>query len=361
MLTKLKKWVLPGLVFQSVVIAGGYGTGREIAEFFLSRGPLGGLLAMVLVSTVIWSAVNMASFEFARVFRRYDYRTFFKTLLGPAWVSFEVLYVIQLVIVLAVIAAAAGTMLRETFNLPYAVGVVGITAAVGFLVFRGSETIERVLTGWSVVLYGTYLVFFVWGFSRFGAAIADALSQPIAGAGWIVGGVQYAGYNLAVVPAVLFAVRHAETRRDALIAGALSGPIAIIPGVLFYLVMVGQYPAVVGQAVPANFLLAALGSRGLTIVFQVVLFGTLIETGAGMIHAVNERLASAYRDRGRDLPRFLRPVAAVGLLALAAGLSRFGLIDLIAKGYGTLTWAFIAVFVIPVLTWGVWKIRAAKP
>jgi len=218
-----------------------------------------------------------------------------------------------------------------------------------------------VLTGWSVVLYGTYLVFFVWGFSRFGAAIADALSQPIAGAGWIVGGVQYAGYNLAVVPAVLFAVRHAETRRDALIAGALSGPIAIIPGVLFYLVMVGQYPAVVGQAVPANFLLAALGSRGLTIVFQVVLFGTLIETGAGMIHAVNERLASAYRDRGRDLPRFLRPVAAVGLLALAAGLSRFGLIDLIAKGYGTLTWAFIAVFVIPVLTWGVWKIRAAKP
>jgi hypothetical protein len=27
-----KKYLLPGLVFQSVVIAGGYGTGRELAD-----------------------------------------------------------------------------------------------------------------------------------------------------------------------------------------------------------------------------------------------------------------------------------------------------------------------------------------
>ncbi|MFB3110994.1 MAG: hypothetical protein ACE10G_03075, partial [Gemmatimonadales bacterium] len=60
-----KRYFLPGFVFQSVVIAGGYGTGRELAEFLLTRGPLGGLLSMVLVSTVIWSAVAAASFELA--------------------------------------------------------------------------------------------------------------------------------------------------------------------------------------------------------------------------------------------------------------------------------------------------------
>ena len=37
---------------------------------------------------------------------------------------------------------------------------------------------------------------------------------------------------------------------------------------------------------------------------------------------------------------------------------RIGLIDLIARGYGTLTLGFIAVYVIPVLTLGVWRIRA---
>ena len=37
-------------------------------------------------------------------------------------------------------------------------------------------------------------------------------------------------------------------------------------------------------------------------------------------------------------------------------LAQFGLIDLIARGYGTLTWLFLAVFVVPVLTRGVWKV-----
>ena len=34
-----------------------------------------------------------------------------------------------------------------------------------------------------------------------------------------------------------------------------------------------------------------------------------------------------------------------------------GLIGLIARGYGTLTWLFLIVFVIPILTWGVVLIR----
>ena len=53
-----QRYLLPGFVFQSVVIAGGYGTGRELVEFFLTQGPLGGLLAMLLVSTV--SAMTLA-------------------------------------------------------------------------------------------------------------------------------------------------------------------------------------------------------------------------------------------------------------------------------------------------------------
>ena len=58
-----KRYLLPGFAFQSVVIAGGYGTGRELTEFFLTIGPLDGLVAMVLVSTIVWSAVAAASFE----------------------------------------------------------------------------------------------------------------------------------------------------------------------------------------------------------------------------------------------------------------------------------------------------------
>ena len=49
-----KRLLLPGLGFKAVVIGGGYATGRELAEFFLSAGPRGGLLA-ILLATILFS------------------------------------------------------------------------------------------------------------------------------------------------------------------------------------------------------------------------------------------------------------------------------------------------------------------
>lgn len=352
--------LLPGFVFQSVVIAGGYGTGRELVEFFLTLGPAGGLLAM-LVATLTWSAVCAVSFEFARVVRGFDYRRFFQELLGPGWVLFEIGYVALLAVVLAVIAAAAGSMLRETFGLPYAAGVLGIIAVVGWLVFAGSRVIERAMAFWSFVLYAVYVVFFVWSL-RQSAGTGASLAVTAAPSGWVVGGLKYAAYNVAVIPAVLFTIRHAGSRTDAVTAGMLAGPIAMIPGLLFYLAMVPHYPAIVDRTVPTLYLLGLLDARWFLIVYQVMLFGTLIETGTGMIHAVNERVASAFAERNRSLPRWFRPAVAVALLLAATGLARFGLVALIARGYGTLTWAFLAVFVVPVLTWGVWRLsRLPQP
>ncbi len=125
-----KKYLLPGFVFQSVVIAGGYGTGREIIEYFLSYGPVGGILGMLLVTTVMWSICLAVTFEFSRKFQAYDYRTFFKILLGRFWFIFEIMYFILLFIVLAVIGSAAGVLLRDNFGLPYLFGALFMLAAV---------------------------------------------------------------------------------------------------------------------------------------------------------------------------------------------------------------------------------------
>jgi uncharacterized membrane protein YkvI len=353
-----RRYLLPGLVFQSVVIAGGYGTGRELVEFFLTQGPLGGLLG-IAVTTLIWSAVSMVTFELARLWGTFDYRHFFKNLLGSWWWTFEVCYVGLLLIILAVVAAASGAIMEETFGLNYWIGVVGVMAAVGALVFGGNKAIERFFAAWSVALYALYLVFFVWCLQRFGGDISTNLSSASPGDGWLWAGLSYAGYNLAVIPPVLATLRLHETRRETFTAGALAGPLAMIPGLLFFLCTVGQYPAILDARVPANVLLELLGSRAFQVAFQVVLFGTLVETGAGLIHAFNERISGLREDRQEKLHRWMRPAVAVGLLVLGTGISRFGLIDLIARGYGTLTVGFIVVYVVPVLTLGVWRIRTA--
>ncbi|WP_419949059.1 hypothetical protein [Candidatus Palauibacter sp.] len=357
-----RRYLLPGFVFQSIIIAGGYGTGRELVEFFLRFGPVGGLLGMLLPATILVSLTSMASFEFVRVFGTYDYRTFFQGLLGRGWVIYEIGYLCAVLLLLAVIGAAAGSFLLETFDLPFAVGVTGLLVAIGFLVFKGTETIERFFSGWSFLLYGVYLVFFAWSIARFGDGIGAAFTsgearEGWARDGWALSGFRYGVLQVSLLPAMLFATRHIGKRREALWAGALTGPIAIIPAVLFLVAMAGQYPGIVDRPVPANHLLELLGSRGFQIAFQVVLFGTLIESGAGVIHAFNERVAGVFAARKARMPPAMRPAVAIVLLIVASLLSRFGIIDLIATGYGALSWAFLFIFVLPLFTIGLVRLR----
>jgi uncharacterized membrane protein YkvI len=356
-----RKYLLPGVIFQSVVIAGGYGTGREIVQYFLNFGPVGGLLSMA-VSAAMWAVLIAATIEFARVFRAYDYRAFFKKLLGRWWFLFEVCYLTYLMILMAVIASASGHILEEALGLHYYVGVIGILLGTAVLVFKGSKLIEVALSFWSVVLYAVFIVFVTLAFLQFGDKISGELLSGETKGGWWVAGFQYAFYNMGVIPVVLFATRYIETRKQALWAGLFAGIIGIVPALLLLLSLMGQYPQVLDVPVPTNFMLGVFGSPWFFLVYQIMLFGTLIETSTGCIHAVNDRIKSLFDEKGWRMGQWVRPVVATLLLAIGAVLAQFGLVGLIAQGYGTIAWGFMAVFVLPVLTLGVWKsVRAGAP
>lgn len=325
-------------------------------EFFFSSGPVGGILGL-LTSGVVFGLVLALSFELARVTKLYDYRRFCGALLGRGWFLFELCYLILLLLILAVIGAAAGELTAATFGLPPLVGTLAMMALVGILTFNGSQLIKRVLAGWSILLYAVYLLLFVLAFKVFGSDIVDTYRHSPLGEGWLKSGILYSGYNVAVVPAVLFVVSEHRRRRETIGAGLMGGAIAIIPAALFFVAMMGKYPEIGDQPVPASFLMASLDGGWLNLAFQVVVFGTFVETGAALLHAVNQRLEISFNERGQILPKAARPIVAVALLSIAifAG-QKFGIVGLIASGYGALTLAFIAVFIIPLLTVGVWKI-----
>jgi uncharacterized membrane protein YkvI len=352
-----RRFLLPGFVFQSMCIAGGYGTGRELVEFFLLFGPVGGLMGM-LPATLIVSAGCLVAFELARMTRAYDYRSFLKVLLGRAWFLYEVAYLLSILLILAVIGSAAGALFTETFGIPGLLGTGLLLVIIAFLAFKGTRLIEGVLSVWSFVLYAVYFSVFVLSLKVFGPMIREALTTYPTEPGWFLTGFRYGVLQMALVPAVLFATTYFTGRRDAMIAGALTGPILMIPAALFYFGMLGHYPDILERPVPVNHILEDLGSTFLLFVFPIVLIGTFIETGTGMIHAFNERLAGGLQSLGKTLPSWARPAVAMGLLLSAMLLSRLGIIDLIAVGYGAMTWVFIGVLAIPLLTIGAWKVFA---
>ncbi|NVK57632.1 MAG: hypothetical protein HWE26_18675 [Alteromonadaceae bacterium] len=348
--------VVPGLVFQSVIVGGGYGTGREIAEFFLWHGPVGGLFGM-LVACLVWGIVLSVAFEFARITRSYNYRTFFQQLLGRFWPLFEVIYLMIALLVLAVLGAGASEMVSSVFGISGHIGAMVLMLAIGALVYLGGKAIEKSLALWSVLLYLVYAVFLIWIIIAYGDNIRSAFSGSHSTGNWSWDGVRYAAYNLNAMAAVLFVLPGLSSRKEAVCSGFLAGVVGIIPGIFVFIAMLAQYPAIIDAPVPVSVLLQSLNALWFMVVFQVILFGTFIETGAGIIHAINERIGSAMNDRGRLFSPRQRLGVAIVILGVAVFLAgKFGIIKLIAQGYGWLSYGFIAVVVLPLLTYGMHRI-----
>lgn len=355
-----QRWLLPGFLFQSLIIGGGYATGRELVEFFLSSGPLGGLLSILLV-TVIFSITLAVAFELSRVTRTFDYRTFFKQILGPAWFLYEIVYLALILLVIAVLGAASGELVSARLGIAPVIGTITMMVLVGILVFYGTPVIEKALAGWSFLLYAVYAVL-IWQFlTQFGHKIPAVLATDDLSGPWVVGSFRYVALTGTAVTMILFCVRHMESRKDAFIAGAFAGPIGMIPAILFLLGMIASYPEILDAPVPADHMMQQLSGGWMALVFYIVVFGTFIETGTGMIHAVNERIYHVFLERSAEMPRWLRPAVAMFILFFAVVLAdRFGIINLIAKGYVALAWIFLVIFFVPLLTVGVWRISKAR-
>jgi uncharacterized membrane protein YkvI len=95
----------------------------------------------------------------------------------------------------------------------------------------------------------------------------------------------------------------------------------------------------------------------LLLAYVIGLFGTFVETGAGFIQGINERIDTWLLEaNGRTMSKPTRAFVGVIGILLSAGLATFGIIDLIARGYGTIAWGFFAVYVAPIMTYGVYKL-----
>ena len=354
-----KKYLLPGLVFQSVTIGGGYGTGRELVEFFLSQGPVNGYSAMI-TSALVWSLVMAISFELARIGRTYDYRSFLRSLLGKGWGLYEILYLAMVILVIAVVGSATNELLSEMFGIAELTGTILVMVLIALIAFFGGKVIEKILSFWSLALYVVYIILFISVWSLYDQQIVDALQSNSNQSNWFINGLKYAGYNIAAVPALIFSVSYIETRKEAVLSGIMAGMIGIIPAILFYTALLSHYNEVLDQSIPANFILSKLNMPVFQWIFQIVLLGTFIETGVGLIHGFNERIAGSYVEKGKKMPQWMRLLIALALFITAIYFANtIGLIGLIAEGYGTITWGFWLVFVIPVLTYGTWKIVKA--
>jgi uncharacterized membrane protein YkvI len=86
-----------------------------------------------------------------------------------------------------------------------------------------------------------------------------------------------------------------------------------------------------------------------------VILGAFIKTAVGLLHGLNERFAQAAVDRGRAMPRYVRPALALAMMIIAVFVaSAVGIINLIGQGYRYSSYFFLLVFFFPLMLRGLW-------
>lgn len=361
--SRFETLLLPPIILQSVLIGGGYSTGREVVEYAGRFGNQGWLAVAVIL--LGFSVMSVLAFELARVARAYDYKTWVRALIGPLWPIFDVLLLVMILLVIAVMMSAVGAVLEQTLGIPSIVGISVAVLVVAALNYFGSGVIERFKSWGTLALYFGYIVFAGLVIAGRDTVPLDVAGPaPVSAGAVLLAGMLYVGYNLSVYPTVLFTL-HRQTRRwETVLSGVIAGLLMTIPFVLtlICILRLGAPSTVLDAEVPWLVMLDGLGGRWVVPLFGIVVGWTLVETSVGSIHAVLDRV-----DRhSDDLPHWLVPptgmtsrrraVLAATFLVGAVALSRVGIIALVATGYGLLAWGFIVLLAIPLLTVGLRRI-----
>lgn len=358
--SRLRTIVVPAAVFQSVIVGGAYGTGREVVEYVSAYGALGGLLAIGAIA-VCFALILSASFEFARVFDAWDYRHFLQTLLGPAWLAYELMFALLLILILAITGAAAGRALANTFDVPASLGIALLFASVVALNYFGRAIVQRTLTAGAAVLLVGLIAYTATVVFSDDAIILDRIDIRAIEPGWWLSGIKFAVYNSALIPVLIYCARGLPDRRSAISAGLLAGTFGVIPAVFFHLTFIAGGPEVLEQALPTYWMLEHFATPAALSLYVIILFATIVQTGVGVLQGLNERLDGWYQDKyAIPLSPMTHGIIAGVVLCASLVLARFGLVALVAKGYGTLAWGFFIIFTLPVLTIGLGKIRTAS-
>lgn len=358
--------VLPAAIFQIVLVGPGFSTGREVVEFAGRFGADG--VWSVGVIAIGFAILCTLAFEVARIVRAFNYREYIRHLIGPAWPAFDALWIVFTLLITGLVTSAIGTVLADTFGIPPLVGTVGVLLVVAGILLAGRSTIEgfdlvgSILFTVGICCFSIVVLGQRWdevGRVLGGGAGGPSGGSDVGGAVWA--GVLYVAYNIPTMVPVLFCLDRQRHRSEVVASGLLASVLVTVPFALTFLALLGFSAQGIADApIPWLVMFEAVGGQVLTVFFAIVLTYAVIDTTTSMVHAFLDRIDDALEEAGRPhLTARPRTLVVLGMLVAAFGLSQLGVIALVAQGYTLLAYGFLLVFVLPLVTRGLYLVVTA--
>ena len=185
-------------------------------------------------------------------------------------------------------------------GVPEWAGRWSLAAGIAGVVTFGNKAVERLFRDVSYLLYASTRSSSCWRCGVSAIAVPSGFAAHPQTAGWALSGLTYSGYNIIGAVVILPVLRHLTSDRDAVVAGVLAGPLTMLPALLFFIPMVAFYPEVQSATLPSDFLLQRIGMPAFHLLFQLMIFSALLESGTSSVHAINERIDHAWQRAAGD-------------------------------------------------------------
>lgn len=355
------------LVWFTTHFGGGFASGRQVVEFFTRYGWYS--LFLPIFTVAIMACVYYLAWTFAATKRLYDYKSWANAFFSPYHLVlanlFEVLFTLILIAATAVAFATGGAVLEETLGSPYILNTVVIAVAMFFLTIYGAELVRRVAV-WSAlfIIVGLLLVYgshFVARLPRL-LEVLNSAPNPLGFGPALWSGIVYAGFQATVLGAFVAVADVLSDRRDALRATlwgfAVNGCFLWLASV----VLLSFYPDILPERVPLLYVIReGFGWRWMEVVVSLLILFAVVSTGVNLIFGGAKRIVAVWvKDDDARESRFTNVIASGLYVVVTWSIALFGLIPLIARGYGYIGYVAVFALIIPVLVMGTVRERRAR-
>jgi uncharacterized membrane protein YkvI len=349
---------------------GGFASGRQVVEYFIGFGWYA--VFMPILSQLIVAVVLYYAWKFALEKKVFNYRDwtneFYKPVQGIMSNVYEVLYNLTLMTATAVAFATGAATLEKVFDTPYILNTIVIALSLFFLTIFGADLVRKAATVIAVAIIAGVVIIYVpniaVSFSKITSNISGLKNGTIPNDASFFNALLktllYAGFQAVALGAYL---AHADVLKDknevkrASIVGFIinSGILMLaVLGILAY-----YNDGILTEAIPALFVIKnGVGSSWMMPLVSILIILGAISTGVTLIYGISQRIVlllgkNESKEVFKQKERKRSIVASIVYVAITWSIAQFGLIPLVAKGYGTLGYVSLFVIVIPLILKGI--------
>ncbi len=369
-------------------VGGGFASGNQVVNYFSQYGWMA--VVFPIIAMGILALCMYVVMKFAKLNGFTNYKDTFSALYPKPWmeVFFEIFYIVILLAAVAAAVAGAGEVLANFFGVDYSVTAnkllfnLLVVAVLIILSIFGVKLVVAASTVLSIAILISTAVVVIAGFTAdFDAISAELLAanslqpaaytdEPLKAA--FLGIVVYAAFQCVSIPAMIAAGEGLTLKgiKRANILGWLMNGLALAASAAmlcrwYPLLASLQAGGVAGfttaaSGIPNQTVLTLVGIKWLMAIFSILLFSAFVSTSVTLVFTMIQRF------QGHCFPNTIKSEKIRGVIVgcvvigICFALSLLGLGNIIKYAYGYDGYYAILVIFIPVLIWGIPKVKALE-